>query len=420
MKILIVTETYPPNVKGAALATARLAQELAYHGHDISVIAPSTSFKNYKTKKGNLTVYRLRSIIVQKKHQFRVSPQPFHAREFREIVKEVKPDIMHINNPGFLAQTAISISSQLHIPIVGTSHFMPENITHYLHLPDQIEKLLNTSIWKIYAKFYEKLNLIISPTQTAADLLKKLIVGTEVEVISNGIDLKRFNPKNDGEYLKKKYKIPQKPTLLFVGRLDKEKCLDTFIRAIAIIQDKVDLHAVIAGKGKEEKKLRELAEELGVSSLITFTGYVPEKDLQNLYKVGDIFVMPSIAELQSLVTMEAMASGLPIIGADAVALPHLIHNEQNGFLFIPQDENDLADKLLRLLQDEKLREKMAAESLHAIKKHDMKKTIEKIEKAYTRVIEVYRKNLVKKPGKNDVLKRIELNFRKFMPQELSS
>src|SRR6202022_3333737 len=122
-----------------------------------------------------------------------ISPQPLHAREFRLIMKEAQPDIIHINNPGFIAQTAIEIAREFKVPVVGTSHFMPENLTHYLHLPDQLEKILNTSIWKLYARFYGRLNLIISPSPTAANLLKRLKVGTRVKVVSNGIDFKKFN-----------------------------------------------------------------------------------------------------------------------------------------------------------------------------------------------------------------------------------
>lgn len=393
MKILIVTETYPPNVNGAALATERMAEELAKRDHQVAVIAPSTEFKHYKTVDGNLTVYRVRSIIIQKNHKFRVSPQLLHAREFKEIVKEVQPDIMHINNPGFLAQTAMSIAKQIKVPIIGTSHFMPENITHYLHLPDQLEKFLNTGIWKIYAGFYGKLNLIISPTQTSANLLTKLGVSSRVEVISNGIDLKKFNKNNDGTYLKERYKLPAKTTLLFVGRLDKEKCIDVLIKAAALIRDKADFHVVIAGKGKEEVYLKELASDLAVDSLITFTGYLPKKDLPYIYKVADIFVMPSIAELQSLVTMEAMATGLPVIGADAVALPHLIKDGKNGFLFEPYHDKELAGKLLTLLSDKQLMKKMSEASQEIIKTHDMDYVVNKVENAYARVIAEYASNM---------------------------
>jgi glycosyltransferase involved in cell wall biosynthesis len=210
-------------------------------------------------------------------------------------------------------------------------------------------------------------------------------------VVSNGIDLKRFSGHNDGKYLKQKLALPDAPTFLFVGRLDKEKNIDVFIKALSLLKDSYQFHAVIVGQGKEEKPLKSLALELGVLERLTFTGYLPKKDLPNIYDVADIFVMPSIAELQSLVTMEAMASGLPVVGADAVALPHLIHDGVNGFLFHPGNESDMAAKLAKLLSDTKLRKKMGEESLILIKAHDVSQVVEKVEEIYKKVIQEYKK-----------------------------
>lgn len=418
MKILIVTDTYPPNVNGAALATERMAKQLVKRGHTVSVVAPSTSFRHYKRTLGDITIYRLRSILIQKTQDFRISPQPLHMGEFKEIMREVKPDIIHINNPGFIAQTAITIGREFGVPLVGTSHFMPENLTHYLHLPDQLEKMVNTSIWKLYAKFYGRLNLIISPTQTAADILKRLKVGTKIEVISNGIDLHKFNKDNHGEYLKKTYNLPEKIMLLFVGRIDKEKNVDVLITAASIIKQAADFHIVLVGKGKEEQNLENLAKNLGLTHRITFTRYLPKNDLPNIYSIADIFVMPGIAELQSLVTMEAMATGLPVIGANAVALPHLIHNNENGFLFTPGDANDLAKKLLRLIQDKSLREQMGNKSLEIIKEHDINNVIVQVENAYKNVIEHYEPNPEKKHKSATDRKKILRGLKKLIPAQL--
>jgi 1,2-diacylglycerol 3-alpha-glucosyltransferase len=420
MRILIATETYPPNVNGSALATERMAKRLAEKGHSVSVVAPSTSFRHFKTNQGKITIYRLRSILVQKTQKLRVSPQLLHYREFHEIMMEVKPDIIHINNPGFIAQTAITTARKFRVPIIGTSHFMAENLTHYLRLPDQMEKILNTSVWKMYARFYSRLNLIISPTQTAANLLKRLKVNTKIQVISNGLDLKKFNPNNNGDYIKKRFKLPNKLTILFLGRIDKEKNIDILIKAVALLKDKIDFQTVIVGKGKEDRPLKKLADSLGVKEKVIFTGYLPKDDLHNVYKIADIFVMPGTAELQSLVTMEAMACGLPVVGANAVALPHLIHSKKNGFLFKPGNEKDLAEKLFIVLNDPELRKKMGKESLEIISHHNIDDVIVKVEKVYKQVIEDYQKNpYVKKNQRREVLRRLKkLSIKRFIPQEL--
>lgn len=384
----MITDTYPPNINGAALAAEHLALELAKKNHKIYVIAPSTSFKQHMAREDNITVYRVRSIpvFIEKTQDFRVSPQPLHEKEVIKIIREIKPDIIHVNEPWLLGLSAIKIGKKEGIPVIATHHFMPENLVHYLHLPPKIENLITVTIWKWYAKLCKNFTYVICPTQVAANLLKKYTGDINLEVISNGIDLKVFHKEKDGEYLKKKYNIQKKPTLLFVGRLDKEKNIDVLIKALGILKDKFEFQLIIAGQGKEKLPLKKLALSAGIQSNVIFTGFLPEKDLPYIYRIADIFVMPSIAELQSLVTMEAMASGLPVVAANAVALPHLVHDNENGFLFIPGNEQDLARKLSKLLENKTLRDKMGGQSLAIIKLHDIKNTVRDVESLYMKAI----------------------------------
>ncbi len=388
MKIVMITDTYPPNINGAALAAERLALELAKRNHKIYVIAPSTSFKHHIAQQDNITVYRVRSIpvFIEKTQEFRVSPQPLHEKEVIKIIKDIKPDIIHVNEPWLLGLSAIKIGKKEGIPVIATHHFMPENLVHYLHFPPKIEKIITVTIWKWYAKLCKNFAYVICPTQVAADLLKKYATDIKLKVISNGIDLKYFNKDNNGEYLKKKYTIQKKPTILFVGRLDKEKNIDVLIRALGLLKHKLDFQLVIVGQGKEKLPLRKLAVSEGMQESVIFTGFLPVKDLPNIYGIADIFAMPSIAELQSLVTMEAMASGLPIIAANAVALPHLVHDNDNGFLFTPGNEKDMAQKLLVLLENKELRKKMGRRSLAIIKQHDIKNIVKEVESLYAKAI----------------------------------
>lgn len=383
MKILIVADTYPPHINGAALATYRQAVELKKRGHQVYVIAPSTTIKNDYSVEDGIGVFRIRSVMIQKPQEFRVSPQLLvYRRAIRKILRIVEPDIVHVNNPAFLALAVVPIAKKMHIPTVATSHFMPENIMHYLRMPDIIGDALSNLIWKQYAGFYSKLDYVISPTQTAADLLIKNRLRTDLEVISNGIDLKQYKRKLTPLAAKKKFDLPNKPIILFVGRLDKEKNIDVLIDAVALLKKTTKYHLVIAGKGKELESLQEQAEELGIMPHVTFTGFVSDDELKILYNAADIFVMPGIAELQSLVTMEAMATGLPIIGANAVALPHLIKNDENGYLFKPGNPRDLSKKIEKLLSDSKLREKMGKKSLELIQAHDMNKVMDRIQRVY--------------------------------------
>lgn len=391
MKILIVADTYPPHVNGAALATYRQAVGLKKRGHQIYVIAPSTTIKNDYTVEDGIGIFRIRSLMIQKPQEFRVTPQLLvYRRAIRKILQIVEPDIVHVNNPGFMAIAVVPVAKKMHIPTIATGHFMPENLTHYLKMPNIIGDMLNSIIWKQYARFYSKLDAVISPTKTGANLLAKNNLKCDLFVISNGIELKNYKKKLTQDEAKKKLDLPDKPIILFVGRLDKEKHIDVLLVALSKLKKTTDFHLVVAGKGKELAPLMALAELLEVTSRVTFTGYISDEDLRVLYNAADIFVMPGIAELQSLVTMEAMATGLPVVGANAVALPHLVKNNENGYLFRPGDPKDLSAKLGKLLKDKALREKMGEKSLEMIQEHDMDAVMDSVVKVYRDLLKKYK------------------------------
>jgi len=166
--------------------------------------------------------------------------------------------------------------------------------------------------------------------------------------ISCGIDLDRFKPTNDGAYLERRFAIPtDKPVLLYVGRLDKEKRIDIILRALPDILRVTNVHLVLAGVGKEKQKLEELTEKLGIRKAVTFTGFVPDEDLQNIYRIGDLFVTAGIAELQSIVTMEAMASGLPVVAVNVMALPELVHDGEKRLPFFGWGQSNACRKSYR-------------------------------------------------------------------------
>src|SRR5690606_5347679 len=112
------------------------------------------------------------------------------------------------------------------------------------------------------------------------------------------------------------------------------------------------------------------AAERGVADHVRFLGFVPDEDLPGLYSSVDVFCMPGTAELQSLVTLEAMATGRPVVAADAMALPHLCQHGRNGFLHTPRDTDEIARHVTTLLIDDALRARMGRESLAIATGHD--------------------------------------------------
>ena len=118
---------------------------------------------------------------------------------------------------------------------------------------------------------------------------------------------------------------------------------------------------------------------------VSFLGFIPDKDLAPLYRLADVFAIPSEAELQSLATMEAMACGQPVVAADAYALSELVHHNINGFLFQRGNSEEMAQYLDLLVADQELRRKMGSNSLEIIARHDRTKVLDQWEALYRRL-----------------------------------
>ncbi len=156
------------------------------------------------------------------------------------------------------------------------------------------------------------------------------------------------------------------------------------LSALSRIPDNDLLHFVIAGTGAEEQRLKAFVHNHGLQQSVTFVGFVPDADLSALYCLADCFIIAGTAELQSIVTMEAMASGLPILAVRAVALPELVRDGQNGLLFQPDDAPGLADRIVRMFSDDALRQQMAEKSLEFIARHDIEYILGQFEALYAR------------------------------------
>jgi glycosyltransferase involved in cell wall biosynthesis len=259
---------------------------------------------------------------------------------------------------------------------------MPENVYAHFHPPQRLAPLLDRWGWAHLCRAFERLDAVTTPTKTAARLLVASGFSKPVRVISNGVDLERFHPRHRESVPQAAFNLPQKPRLLYVGRLDPDKHIDDILRALPLMLKGADVHLVIVGRGGEEEYLKTSAARLGMTAHITFAGFVPDEDLPGMYGLADCFLMAGTAELQSIATMEAMASGLPVVAADAMALPELVADGENGYLFPARDHVALADRIARIIGNGELRRQMSQNSLRHIQAHDIEKTVDQFEHTY--------------------------------------
>lgn len=402
MKIILATDLYLPVYNGVAQFSQNLAIALSERDNDVLVIAPSPTGKKYQEKENGYTVARVTSVPLPffPGHRMSVSP----SLEARRLFEQFKPDIVHIQTPLGIGSAVRTVARRKNIPVVATNHAMPENIIENLRLLAPVAKQAEYIIKEYGGWFYSKdrLDYITMPTQAAVDMFRRQAKETyaPIEAVSCGINLSRFKPgKVDPETLQK-FGVPKgKEVILYAGRHDSEKHLSVLLDAVHIIHKKRPVHLVMSGTGNDEESLREHAKKLHMSGYVSFLGRVSDEDLPKVYKLGTVFVMPSPAELQSIVTMEAMSTGLPVVVVDAGAVHELCEDGHNGYICKTDNPADMADKIVAVLSSKK-RKDMGKASLEIIKTHDIRQTSEIFENIYKKVIKS------QKPRRPKLLARI--------------
>ena len=385
MNVLIATDVYYPQIIGSSYAVYNLALGLRDRGHRVVVLAPLFPGRNHKEEMGALEVYRFTSLPIPYMRDIRTALTPI---SIFERIRRLRPDIIHIHHPFLIGRSALFAARRFSIPVVITNHLQPESFLMFSLKGgtfDKYERGLRFT-WKFIVGFCNRGDFVTSPTEAAVNLLKAHGLRVRAQAVSNGLDLRRFNPNNDGEYLRRRWSIPSLPIVLYTGRLSEEKRVDVLIRAIPYVINKLNAHFVITGDGPIKRALEGLAQEYGVSKHITFTGFLNHKDYPNIYAVADLFVMPSLCELQSISTLEALASGLPVVAANRYALPETVIPGENGLLFEPANSKDLADKIVAILSNKSLRERMQKSGLRLIRRHSLDRVLKEYENIYQREI----------------------------------
>jgi len=386
MKILIASDLHYPTINGVATFGRNLAMGLAARGHEVLVIAPSQTSKRYKEVDTNHVVIRTASIPFLPYQNFRVSPTP--GREVKKAILEFDPDVIHIQMLMWIGQATMKYGNKFGIPIVSTNHAMPENLMDNVVLLAPIARPINYMLRQYGARFHSKADYVTLPTQSAIDMFNATDkVSVPMEAVSNGIDLVRFQPGTPGKEIYEKFNIPTDvPVITFVGRLDAEKHLPVLIDAFAQVLKTTPAHLLVIGDGQDAVSLKEQSYALGIFDKVTFTGRVTEEDKMLLHQIGTVFAMPSPMELQSIATLEAMASGQPVVAVDAGALKELCQDERNGFLCHVDDYKRMSECLVEIITNTELRQKFSDESLAIAKTHDLNTTLDRFEEIYGSII----------------------------------
>jgi glycosyltransferase involved in cell wall biosynthesis len=264
------------------------------------------------------------------------------------LIKRGKYDLVHVHL--FPADLFAAIATL----------FLPKRVVYVFSEHNVFNRRRSNVIFKLVDGFtYSRYKKIICVSSLVQESLHKWIPNTrnKTVVIKNAIPVK--------ELVQNKEKIY---SLLFVGRLEKAKGVDIFLRAVQIISEnyKRDLRVAIVGGGNLEKETKSLAKDLRVAKMIEFLGV--RNDVAELMKKSKVFILPSRWEGLPIVLLEAMANGIPVVSTPVGGIPELLKNGKDSILVEPDNPKALAEAILKLLQNENLRKNMINNAFEKVKK----------------------------------------------------
>ncbi len=354
-------DTWFPAVGGGQINAWEISKRLTQEGVSIDIITRNCG-KDQLANVKNLKIYKLGS---RSDSEDPLSKIIFLARAFFFVFKR-DYDLVHAHAflPGIVARSLMVFKG---IPAIFGVHGTS----------------IGTKLNNIFLRWLEKFILTqirYSAQITASrDFLKIKNINKKIVYIPNGVDIREFNYVRTQKF--------QNPTLIFVGRLHRQKNLSSLIRCIDLLkQEFPQVQLLVIGRGEERNELAALIKNLGLGKNIKLLGEITGRELIKLYKSSHLFILPSIYEGQPLTLLEAWAAKLPAVVPKTGDCQYLIKNGVNGYLVDNQnDPQELAKTVKNTLQNKNL-EKLGQNGYNFVKKNfSWDKSARKTLEVYKRV-----------------------------------
>ncbi len=377
MRIGMMLDMYKPHISGVTNYVSLNKRALEAAGHEVSVF----TFGVEGAEPDEIGVYRTRGMPVAESGfylGFR------YRRAMRLRLQEM--DIVHVHHPFLSGGLAVRYCRHRQIPIVFTNHTRYDLYAR-IYLPMIPDPLSRTFLQSYMPSFCREVDLVIAPSPGIQRVLHDLGVDSPIEVVPNGVDLAPFLSPPDPVGRETLGLFPGDLGLIYVGRLGLEKNLTFLLRTLAGVRTAApNVRLVLVGGGPEAENLRGLAQALGIGEAVHFVGAVPYRDIPRLLAACDAFVTASVSEVHPLSIIEAMASGLPVVGMDAPGVGDTVTDGVDGFL-APNDAAAFSAKLTRLVLDEELRRRMGAAARAKSQSFDIRRTSAQVEAHYRAVLD---------------------------------
>lgn len=399
LKILFITSKFPRYLEDTQPRFVyNLAEALKDLGHEIHVVAPHDKGAKKEEVMNDIHIYRFQYFYPASFQRVSYGPgipqnvntgliakmqMPFFAlseiSRAKKISKKVNPDIVHAHWALPQGMAARATKKPYVVTLYGGDVFLAKKFG----LTGFLDKVLMEA------------GRAVTITTGLRDVIREAGVKTALAIIPAGIKMEEFRSETKGyKEIRKKLCREDELIVFFVGRFVEKKGISYLIEAFArVIKEVPKAKLVLGGEGPLAEEMKELAKWLKIDNKVVFTGRISIEDLPKYYCAADIFVAPSIIdkygdrETQGVVFLEAMASKKPVIGTSTGGIPDVISNKEVGILVPEKNSEKLADEIIKLLKNKKLREKYAEKGYEHVKKNF---TWQKIARDY---VKVYRKIL---------------------------
>lgn len=369
MKVALFTDTFNPQINGVTNTLDKLTGYFEDNNIEYKIFAP-----RYDDNE-DLCTERFYSLKFFLYPECRIAlPNIFRVSQ---LLSDFKPNIIHLMTEFNMGITGLYYGKKYNIPIISNYSTNFSQYTDYYKLD-----FLKQTIWDYMKWFHSQSNITLCPSIEAQKLLNQHDIYNTM-IFSRGIDSQRFNRDNRNDNLRRELGIEKKIAFLYVGRVSFEKDLDilseSYKNAKKEYGDRIAL--IITGDGPYMGKCKDMFQEDTI-----FTGFKKGTELSELYASCDIFVFPSSTETFGNVVLEAMTSGLAVIGADAGGVKEIIDHRHNGLKFRARDARDLYQCMKELIENKMLNDYLKARGMDFGKNRSWERVIDGLVDIYKGVL----------------------------------
>jgi len=367
------------------IVTLRLEREIASYGMKFHGITRRPKLRTLHFLVRNLIDYPFISLS---RNPLRIYWESLYALSVSRVIERYNLDLMHAHFAYPEGLAGVLAKERIKRPLIVTIHgydLLTEPTVGYgLRLHKHYDLIIKSVL--------RKADAIILASKALYKEASRILSNNEINkihLISNGVDVGKFNPSIDGTEIKRLYKAEDK-YIVFTARHHRPVYGIAYLIMAAklVISRKKDVVFIIGGDGPLLNYHKELAGKLGIKDHILFTGAIPRNIIPKYYAASDIVVVPSLQESWGLAATEAMACGKPVIASNVGGLPDQIIDGTNGFLVPPRDPKAIADRILYLLENPSVAKRMGRNGRElAEEKYNIEKRVDKIIEIYRRLLE---------------------------------